>query len=124
MAKNKPATKEITYVGLYESKELRKSLLTSAKELLILMKDLQVQKIKNKSRIEALKKLENDLKSIDSIGKSIIELLPKSKITLSRTTKAEKRQTDKKMESTEIRNDELSTIDAQIRKIESLLKNI
>lgn len=124
MAKNKPETKEITYVGLYESKELRKSLLTSAKELLILMKDLQVQKIKNKSRIEALKKLENDLKSIDSIGKSIIELLPKSKITLSRTTKAEKRQTDKKMESTEIRNDELSTIDAQIRKIESLLKNI
>ncbi len=117
---NTDTEKKVAYVGLYQAKELRRNLLMTAKELLILLKDLQVQKIKNKARLNALNNINTNLKGIDSLSNNVLELLPKSKFGLvsikSKNKKSEKLQTTKE--------DELSTIDNQIKKIEALLNNI
>ena len=122
--KKSKANQEITYVGLYDAKDLRKDILTTAKELLILIKDLQVQKIKNKARLDALKNANSELKEVSSLSNNVLEALPKSKVSLSQFKNTTK-EFSKKIGSREAMNEsELSTIDNQIKKIESLLRNL
>ncbi len=120
----KKSNQETTYVGIYDAKGVRKNLLMNAKELLILLKDIQLEKLKNKISLEKIGQIKKNIKEIESLGNSIISSLPIKKLDNLVIRSPTQTSTQTKEQEKDKNDNELYRIDLEIQRIEQLLNKI
>lgn len=109
------------FIGIYNHTELRKQLLSCAKDSLIILKTYETEKIKLKEYSEYLKQIKENLDELNQYLNNIVKSLPELQET---QEKIESKTQTKKTVSSIKEQTGLSNIEIQLQRIEDLLNDL